>query len=150
MIKKKIIYIDMDEVLAEFYKARSEALIRNPKMPYPQAEYGFFLNLEPILGAVSAVKALIESEEYDVYILTAPSIQKPLCYTEKRVWIEKYFGLDFTNKLIISPNKSLLKGDILIDDNKEDKGQEDFEGELIHFKSLSFPDWSIVRKYLGI
>ncbi len=35
---------------------------------------------------------------------------------EKRVWIEKYFGLEFTEKLIISANKGLLKGDLLIDD----------------------------------
>jgi hypothetical protein len=30
--------------------------------------------------------------------------------------MEKYFGLEFTGKLIISPNKGLLKGDILINE----------------------------------
>jgi 5'(3')-deoxyribonucleotidase len=49
-----------------------------------------------------------------------------------------------TEKLIISPNKGLLKGDILIDDIVEGKGQEHFEGELIHFGSAKFPDWESV------
>jgi len=40
----------------------------------------------------------------------------PLSYTEKRVWIEKFFGIDFVEKLIICSNKGLVKGAFLIDD----------------------------------
>ena len=145
---KKIVYVDMDEVLVNFRKGYLNAIEKNPTMKYPQAEYGFWVNLEPIEGGIEAVKDLIKSDEYDVYILTAPSIHNPLCYAEKRVWIEKYFGLDFVNHLIISPNKGLSKGHYLIDDNIEGKGQEDFEGELIHFSYERFPDWKSVRKYL--
>ena len=70
----------------------------------PQSQYGFFANLVPIPFGVESVKQLIDSNLYDPNILTTPSTKNPLCYTEKRIWIEKHFGLEF----IISPNKSLV------------------------------------------
>jgi 5'(3')-deoxyribonucleotidase len=143
---KKLVYIDMDDVLCNFNKA----LLENFSIckQYPQAEYGFFANLEPIEGGVESVKKLIDSDIYDPYILTAPSVRNPFSYTEKRVWIEKHFGLEFVNKLIISPNKGLLKGDYLIDDNVAGKGQENFEGEVLRFGGYDFPDWVSVMNYL--
>ena len=45
-------------------------------------------------------------------------------------------------------DKSLLKGDFLIDDTLE-YGQTEFEGELLHFGSGNkFPDWKTVVDYL--
>ena len=72
----------------------------------------------------------------------------PFCYAEKRVWIEKYFGLAFTKQLIISYDKSLLKGDVLIDDNSSGNGQEHFEGALYHFGSSELSNWDTVMKKL--
>jgi len=43
-----------------------------------------------------------------------------------------------------------LKGDILIDDNIKGKGQEIFEGRLIHFGSDQFPDLKSVRRELHL
>lgn len=143
-----IVYIDMDDVLCDFSGAFKAALMKNPNIAYPQSQYGFFTNLSPINDAIDSVKKLINSEQYNPYILTAPSFQNPLCYTEKRVWIEKYFGLEFTKKLIISPNKALLKGDYLIDDMSEGKGQDKFEGKLLQFGSSQYPDWPSVLKHL--
>lgn len=145
-MKKYIVYVDMDGVMADFYDAHAKAIKNNPEMPFPQAEYGFFTNLRPILGAIDAVKGLLT--HFDVYILTAPSTKNPLCYTEKRIWIEKYFGMEMVEKLIITPNKGLNKGDFLIDDNVSGRGQENFEGELIHFGSEDFPHWGYVITYL--
>ena len=83
-------------------------------------------------------------------MLTAPSTKNPLSYTEKRLWIENHFSYPFTERLIISPNKGLFKGDFLVDDNTSGKGQENFEGELIQFGSQSFPDWtSVLQRLLG-
>ncbi|KPA11151.1 5'-nucleotidase [Candidatus Magnetomorum sp. HK-1] len=67
---------------------------------------------------------------------------------EKRIWIENYFDYNFTKKLIICSNKGLLKGDLLIDDNIEGRGQESFEGKIIHFGSSDFPDWQSVYSLL--
>jgi 5'-nucleotidase len=50
---------------------------------------------------------------------------------------------------ILSPNKALLKGDFLIDDMINGKGQEDFEGELITFGSEKYPNWKSVIKKLA-
>ena len=145
-----ILYLDMDDVLCNFKEAFEQAIQENPGIKFPQSQYGFFSQLEPKEGAVDAVEALLSSDSYNPYILTAPSVKNPLCYTEKRVWVEQWLGLSFVERLIICPNKSLLKGDILIDDNISGKGQEGFEGKLIHFGSSEFPDWASVRNKLSI
>jgi 5'-nucleotidase len=71
------------------------------------------------------------------------------CYTEKRIWIEKYFGFGFTYRLILSCHKNLLMGDYLIDDYESGRWQEGFEGTLVVFGSEKFPDWNKVMKYLS-
>jgi 5'-nucleotidase len=144
MLNKKIIYIDMDGVLADYMTAFDKAIEMNPDIKFPQATYGFFANLQPITGAIKAVTQLIDDPIFDVHILTSPSVKNPLCYTEKRVWIEKYFNLDLCEKLVIAMNKSLLRGDFLIDDLSTGAGQEDFQGQLILFGSEKYPDWSAV------
>lgn len=135
-----IIYIDMDDVLCDFSGAHAKALAENPGIAFPQSQYGFYQKLRPLEGAIEAVKALIDSDTFTPYILTAPSTKNPFSYTEKRVWIEDHFGYDFVERLIICSNKGLLKGDILIDDNNSGRGQEHFEGKLIHFGTTQFPN----------
>lgn len=90
----------------------------------------------------------MEHKSVDLYILTAPSVKNPLCYVEKREWVEKYLGMEMVERLIISPNKGLNKGDYLIDDNDYGRGQELFEGELIKFGSEPYADWEAVVEYL--
>ncbi len=141
-----IIYIDMDDTICQLVSSYKKVRKENPEEQFPQSLPGFFENLEPMPGAIEAVNQLRSWAE--VYILTAPSVRNPLCYTEKRLWIEKYFDLDFCHRLIISPNKGLLKGDFLIDDYDHGKGQEDFEGRLIHFGSAEYSDWESVTNYL--
>ena len=148
--QRKIVYVDMDDVLCQFREAYREAVAKNPAIQFPQSQYGFFANLLPVKGGIETVKQLIASDRYDPYILTAPSIRNPLCYLEKRVWIEQHFGIEFVKKFIISPNKALLKGQYLIDDNVTGKGQDGFEGEVIHFGSQRFPDWASVGALLGL
>ena len=139
-----IVYIDMDDVLCDYTAAFNKAIKEMPSIAFPQSQYGFYANLAPITGAIESVQKLINSEGFDPYILTAPSTRNPFSYTEKRVWIEKYFGIEFTEKLIISPNKGLLKGDILIDDLISGRGQESFEGQIMQFGSVSYPNWKAV------
>ena len=145
MIKKQIVYVDMDGVICNFNKDYKLALGNNPLQPFPQSQWGFFLNLEEMPYAVDSFKKL--QEKYDVYILTRPSIWNLNCYTEKAAWVLKHLGLEVLEKTILSCDKSLLKGHYLIDDNIGD-GQLDFEGELIEFGSLKFPNWNYVVEYL--
>lgn len=139
---KQIICIDMDGVLCDFYGAFTKE--SSTALRWPQSRYGFFLNLDPIPGGVEVVNEL--RLKYDVCILTAPSVKNPLCYAEKRMWIEKHFDMDMVENLIITKRKNLVMGDFLIDDNLTGCGQENWAGELIHFGSDSYPDWDTVRK----
>lgn len=144
-----IVYIDMDDVLCDYSGAIKRALSTNPKLGFPQSQYGFYRKLAPIEGALDAINYFIHSNQFDPYILTAPSTRNPFSYTEKRVWVEEQIGYDFVEKLIICSNKALLKGEILIDDNASGKGQENFEGKLIHFGSSQYPNWTKVLKSLS-
>ncbi|NJO90522.1 MAG: hypothetical protein HC831_17350 [Chloroflexia bacterium] len=144
----QIVYVDMDDVLCNFMGTYTKARQQTPEIRYPQSQVDFFRKLPPIDGAIEGFMQLWESEKYDVYILTAPSVINPLCYLEKRLWVTDHFSLDVAQKLIISPNKGLLKGDFLIDDMTNGKGQEVFEGELIAYGSEKYPDWKSVLKKL--
>jgi 5'(3')-deoxyribonucleotidase len=142
----KIVYIDMDDVLCDYTGAHKTAKEANPEIEYPQSVPGFWLDLPPLPGAIETVKEL--QAKFDVYILSAPSIHNPISYSEKRLWVEKYFGYDFCDRLIISSHKGLNKGHYLIDDYVDGRGQEDFEGELLHFGSAKFPNWITILEYL--
>lgn len=145
---KKIVYIDMDGVLCDYKSGYKKGLEDDPRQPYPQSKYGFYMNLEPIKDSIVAMYELKKTNKFDLYILTAPSIYNVHSYSEKRYWVEKNLGFDFCDRLIISPHKHLNLGHYLIDDDKSGKGQDQFVGELIHFGSDKFPDWSAVVKYL--
>jgi len=137
----KRIYVDMDDTICNFFGAAYLALKKEPGVKYPQSQYGFFTSLQEIPGAIDGMRKLAKT--YSVWILTRPSVLNPLCYTEKRVWVEEHLGLDWCHKLILCPDKSLLKGDYLIDDCI----WKDFEGEQIVYGSEAFPDWKAVMKY---
>jgi 5'(3')-deoxyribonucleotidase len=138
---KKIIYVDMDNVLCNIKKLAREKFTQFPDMKYPQSQYGFFIELEEIENAVKSVKNLQEECGFDIWFLTAPSWQNPMCYAEKNYWIRQHFGLEWCKKLIICNDKSLLRGQYLIDDNIMGRGQDKFTGKFIHFGSELYPNW---------
>jgi len=140
------IYIDMDGVLCDFKAAYLESKAAHPEIEFPQSVVGIFKSLTPIPGAINAVNELRTKAE--VYILSAPSTRNPHSYSEKRIWVEEHFDYPFTKNLILCCHKHLLRGDFLIDDFGTGKGQDRFEGELIHFGSDRFPDWPAVTAYL--
>lgn len=144
----KIVYVDMDDVLCYFLTAFQTAVEKEPKISFPQSQYGFFANLKPLKGAIDAMNWLYQSTQFKPYILTAPSIENPMSYTEKRVWVEQYLGMDFVERLIISRDKFLLRGDFLVDDLAVGRGQEGFQGELVQFGSDRYPNWDSVIEYL--
>lgn len=142
---KKIVYVDLDGVCADLKKLADKKLKQNPLMIYPQAEYGFFMEMEEIKDAVSAVKTL--AEHYDVWFLSAPSYKNPLCLAEKNYWVRNHFGPEWPERLILSSNKALLKGHYLIDDNITGRNQENFEGKFVHFGSPTFSTWTKVMEF---
>lgn len=147
-MSKKIIYIDMDDTACVFRKQWHVDKEANPDIEYPQSVPGFFLKLEPIEYFLSCVAMLEDSGEYEVWFATAPSIKNLHCYTEKATWINKYLGEEYLERLFIAPDKSKLIGDFLVDDCDKGKGQDKFQGELIHFGSDKWPTWIDITNYL--
>ncbi len=140
---RKIVYVDMDDTICDFITPFKTGEF---KLKYPQSKVGFFLDLDPIEAAIEGVKTL--QTKYDVWILTRPSIKNTHCYTEKAEWIKKYLGEDMLNKMILCPDKSLVKGEFLIDDDYR-HGQPEFEGEHIHFMTDErFLNWTSIVEYL--
>ena len=111
---KDNLYIDMDDTMCNFIKSYRIGLYKEPGIIYPQSHIKFFENLEPIDGAIEAWWKL--KTKYNVFGLSRPSVYNPLSYTEKRLWFEKHLGFEECNRLILSCDKTLLRGRYLIDD----------------------------------
>ena len=134
-MEKIRVFFDMDDVLCYYTDAMNYARHKYPDQKYPQAQLDFFRNLKANPYAVKAFREMndpnLNGDIFDPWILTAPSMMNPLSYTEKRIWTEQQIGMWAVEKLIIAPDKSLLKGHILIDDQRKGRGQDRFDGVLI-------------------
>ena len=151
-LKKKIVYIDMDGVLVDFGKAIEDWFISHPHLKErykdnPDHIQGLFRNPPPMEGAIEAVKKLHESGKYELFIATSAPWGNPMSLSDKRFWIEDYFGELFHKRVFTTHRKDLLMGDYLIDD-RPNNGAADFEGELIKFGNEEFKDWKAVLNYL--
>jgi 5'-nucleotidase len=151
MHMKKIIYIDMDNVLVDF-KSGIDKLDQETIRTYEgrlDEVPGIFEKMKPLPGAIGAANDLAKT--YDVYILSTAPWLNPSAWIHKVQWVQKHFGVEesspFYKRLIISHHKNLNSGDYLIDD-RPNNGAKDFEGEWLHFGSESFPDWESVTKHL--
>lgn len=78
-------------------------------------EKGFFENLPPHQGAVEALQAM-QQAGHDVFICTSPLSTWQHCVGEKFAWVEKHLGHEWTKCIIITKDKTLVRGDVLIDD----------------------------------
>ena len=131
---KKIIYIDMDGVIANFAKAAKEGGWEH--RPDKHVDYR---NLEVMPGAGEALRRL--NHDFDIFIASTPPWDRPDMWGAKREWIAEHFPW-LKRKLILTHRKDLLIGDILIDDSRW-RGQPDFQGDWLWFgtaqKVLDWP-----------
>lgn len=146
-MNKKIILVDMDDVLADF----EAKFLENWKEKFPHHPYaplerrktfrteddypsglkkevesifsapGFFENLEIIPGSKEALTKM-ESLGHEVFICTSPISKYENCILEKYHWVSKNLGYEWTRKVIMTKDKTLVYGDILIDDKPEHIG----------------------------
>ncbi len=79
-------------------------------------EKDFFLSFKPVPGAIEAVTE-IESRGDRVFICSSPLYPSDYCLNEKKLWVAKYLGEDIAHRAIFTKDKTLVKGDYLIDDN---------------------------------
>lgn len=74
----------------------------------------FFRDLPLIPGAQAAVADLIDAG-HDVWVCTKPLEANPTCLNDKHAWLADHFP-ELASKLITAPDKSMIHGDVLIDD----------------------------------
>jgi len=159
-MEKKILYIDMDGVIANFEKAikildptlevgdGNDYEVRSKKVhDICLNNCDIFHNLEPIEGAIEAVNELFDY--YDVLFLSTPMWVLPESYIGKRIWLGNHFGDKAIDRLILTKRKDLNHGDYLIDDTLRN-GVLDFKGHHIHFGTEEFPNWEKVLQYLKL
>lgn len=139
-----IILIDMDNTLADFDKSLlnlwkemypNETFIRpndrknfHPHLDYPPHlqekvlsichSPGFIRNLPPIVGAIEAVNILL-ADGHNVRFCTSYLFEYKNSVLEKFQWIEEHFGKEAVERIIFTRDKTLIRGDIIIDDKPE-------------------------------
>ncbi|MGX2970033.1 5' nucleotidase, NT5C type [Ursidibacter sp. B-7004-1] len=145
-MNKPILYIDMDNVLVNFQSGIAALDIETRETyrgNYDEAP-NIFSKMKPIKGAVEAVHKL--AEHYDIYALSTAPWNNPTAWSDKVLWIQKYFGTVLYKRLILSHHKNLNKGEFLIDDRLKN-GVETFEGEHLHF-GVDYKNWQEITDYL--
>ena len=147
-MNKKILYVDMDNVIVDFPSAfdkvseEDKINFKNDMDEIP----GIFAKMDPMPGAIEAYEKL--SKKYDTYILSTAPWENSSAWSDKIEWVKKYLDEVAYKRLILSHNKNLNKGDYLIDD-RPNNGAKDFKGEWLHFgEGNRFPDWNAILKYL--
>ncbi len=149
--EKKIVYVDMDNVLVDFPHG-IECLTEEDKTKY-QDNYdecpNIFSLMRPMPDSIESYRIL--AEHFDTYILSTSPWKNPSAWIHKLEWVQKHFGENEGDpaykRLILTHHKNLNKGDFLIDDRTKN-GADKFEGEHIHFGTPNFPYWKWVLDYL--
>jgi len=144
---KKILYLDMDNVLVDFESAFARCTAEE------LAEYddnrddipGIFSRMDPMPGALEAFEVL--SERFDTYLLSTGPWGNPSAWSDKLEWVKTHLGERAHKRLILSHHKNLNRGDIIVDDRVAN-GVADFQGEHIQFGTDRFPDWPTVLEHL--
>ncbi len=144
---KKILYLDMDNVLVDF-KSSFPKIVPDQLIKFKGHEEqieGIYSLMDPLPGAIESFNDLVDY--FDVYILSASPWDNESAWIDKLRWIKKHLGLKARKRLIISHHKNLNLGDFLVDDRLLN-GADKFQGEHIHFGTEKFPNWDSVKNYL--
>jgi 5'-nucleotidase len=144
---KKIVYVDMDNVLVDFQSGINQLKDETLKKYHGRLDEvpGIFGLMQPMEKAIESYTEL--SKHYDVYILSTSPWENETALIDKLRWVKKYLGIVAHKRLIFSHHKNLNKGDYLIDDRTKN-GADNFEGEHIHFGTENFLCWDDVTAYL--
>jgi hypothetical protein len=125
------IFIDMDGVIVDF-----DGYARNLDQSGDETkrQLGAYLRMEPMPGAIEAVRSLI-AMGFEVWAASKPPTGVAHAYADKAAWIFRHLP-ELRCNLILTHDKGLLGagGDYLIDDRPDKASCEKFVGTLIVFR----------------
>ncbi|VTJ62867.1 Hypothetical predicted protein [Marmota monax] len=75
-------------------------------------------------GSMRMQDSELTVENTDVFICTSPIKMFKYCPYEKYAWVEKHFGPDFLEQIVLTRDKTVVSADILIDDRPDITGAE--------------------------
>jgi 5'-nucleotidase len=147
----------MPEQRRNFYLRDDYAEHVREQIPGIYCAPGFFRDMPPIPGGIEAVKQML-ALGHDVRICTSPLDQFEHCVLEKFQWVERHLGHEFTRRIILTYDKTLIRGDLLIDDRPDIQGALIPEWEHVIFdqafnRSVTGKrrlNWSNWREVLGL
>eukprot|EP00440_Ansanella_granifera_P033235 gb/GFBE01036058.1/.p1 GENE.gb/GFBE01036058.1/~~gb/GFBE01036058.1/.p1 ORF type:complete len:696 (+),score=195.32 gb/GFBE01036058.1/:1-2088(+) len=141
-LAKPVVLVDMDGVVVDWDRGFLEAWAgRTPvdRVHYemekcvPEDRFsealdlfcseGFFRNLPEMTGAVAALKEMI-GRGFQVLICTAPFARSRYCAQEKWEWVREHLGEEWLSRMVITQDKTTVRGDILIDDKPRITGSQ--------------------------
>lgn len=146
-VEKRTSFVPLDDYPEKLHK-KITAMCRAP---------GFFFNLPPTPGALRAAWEMLKLG-HDVRICTSPFPHFENCVLEKYLWVERHLGRKFTDRIILTRDKTLVRADLLIDDKPDIKGGLEPTWEHIvfdapyngHIKNKKRINWSNYRQVLSI
>lgn len=118
---------------------------------------GFYRHMRPIEGALDGILEL-EDEGYDVWFCSSPEVFNVSCESDKKSWIVDHLGYDWAKRLILTRDKTLVRGDFLIDDRPDVFGVETPEWQHILFdqpynddvvdkpRMMGWANWRIIQE----
>lgn len=140
-----ILFLDMDNVLADFSaspRLKGDPIAWNPSEMY---EKFFFEELPPVEGCLSAVREFLKMG-LEVHILSQPVKETHYSYSEKAAWVAKWFP-ELLGNIHLTQKKQFFAGTnhILIDDNEEKWGKlwQEGGGTFIHFQYYDRTDHDV-------
>jgi 5'-nucleotidase len=144
---KKVLYLDMDNVLVDFMTGVRALDARTQKRYEGRLDKipGVFALMQPMEGAVDAYHRL--RKLFDTYIASTAPWENPSAWQDKREWVDRHLGPAARKRLILTHHKNLLRGDFIVDDRTK-RGVDRFQGMHIHFGKGEFKDWESVVKFL--
>lgn len=87
---------------------------------------GFYADMKPVRGAKKALKEIV-ADGHDLWFCSSPEVFNPTCESDKKTWLMTHFGEWWAKRLILTRDKTLVRGDILIDDRPDVDGAVDPE-----------------------
>ncbi|PSV00652.1 5' nucleotidase, NT5C type [Photobacterium kishitanii] len=146
---KPILYIDMDNTAINFQSGIDK--LTPAQMEEFEGRYdevpGIFSKMELMDGFLDAFNEL--KIIYDIYFASTAPWLNPSAWSDKLICIKELIGDEenTSKRLILTHNKQLLIGDVLVDD-RPNNGAENFGCGLVVFGSEGLTSWKLVTERL--